>query len=136
MSRFADPNAVKTVDLGPCLCPGAPHESDWAKVRAEADVSEVQRFEGIAGKTAGEAADLMAGFIPEWNLLGANGEDWPPSGESVTALKVATFRLLADAVAASVRDSSALPNASGGPSRGSSRGTASKARTTSRTPTT
>lgn len=136
MSRFADLNATTTVDLGPCECPGAPHESDWAKVRAEASAEDVQRFVGVEGLGSDGAAEAIADFIPEWNLLGPDGKPWPPSMESVRALKVPTLTILSNAIGTAVAESVAVPNASSAPSPGSSRGSASRARAKTRTHTT
>ena len=136
MSRFADVAATKTVDLGPCECPGTPHESDWAKVRSEASADEVDEFTDL--KTLGTigAAEAVASFIPEWNLLGPDGQSWPPSPEAVRALKHGTVRVLADALADTITASVSLPNGSSAPSPASSRGSASRTRRPSRKPST
>lgn len=136
MSRFADPAATKTVDLGPCDCPGTPHESDWAKVRAEASAEEAERFLDTGSLTPETAAEAVAAFIPEWNLLGPDGKPWPPSTEAVRALKYSTVKVIGKAVAETVNDSVLVPNASGAPSRASSRGSASRTSKKTRTPTT
>lgn len=136
MSRFADVRAVRTVDLGPCECPGAPHDHDEASVRAEFSASETARLAG--GSTTDEAAvaAILAEFVTEWNLLGPNGEAWPPSADSLLALKQPTLTAIAEAITAAVLESSGLPNASGAPSAASSRGSASRTPTKTRKPTT
>lgn len=136
MSRFADPTATKTVELGPCDCPGTPHESDWAKVRTEASAEEAERFIDTANLDPESAAEAVASFIPEWNLLGPDGQPWPPSTDAIRALKVPTVSILANAIAETVTESVTLPNASGAPSAASSRKSASRTRTPSRTPST
>lgn len=136
MSRFADATATKTVDLGPCECPGTPHESDWAKVRTEASAEEAERFVDTEKLTPEGAAEAVASFIPEWNLLGPNGEPWPPSTDSVRALKMATVKIIAKAVAETINESVTLPNASAAPSRGLSRGSGSRTPAKTRKPTT
>jgi len=134
VSRFADPQAREKVDLGPCECPGNPHESDWAMFRAELSPAEVRRAIALDGLDEAGIAEGLAAFIPEWNLLGPNGQPWPPSVESIQALKFATLKPLIDGLAKMVAESARLPNASGVPSRASRRGSASRTRTPSRTP--
>ena len=136
MSRFADPTATRTVDLGECLCPGSPHESDWVKVRAEVSGVDVRRFSGMGALDDDGVAEGLASFIIEWNLLGSNGQPWPPSAEALMALKLPTVTVIVTELGKVVEESSTLPNASGAPSAGSSRGSASRAQRRSRKPTT
>lgn len=137
MSRFADPHATRLVDLGPCECPGAPHKRDEANIRAELSASEVARLiEVINNADKDGASELIAAAIVDWNLLGPNAEPWPPSAESVDALKHATTALIAGALADVVTESVKVPNASGAPSRASSRRSASPSRAKRQTPTT
>ena len=137
MSRFADPTAIRTVDLGPCECPDAPHKRDEANIRAELSASEVARLiEVINNADKDGASALIADAIVDWNLLGPDGEPWPPSAESVDALKHATTALIAAALAEVVTESVKVPNASGAPSRDSSRRSASRRPTTTPAPTT
>lgn len=134
MSRFADPAARETIDFGPCECPGTPHESDWAKLRGELSPSDIRRAIALDGlDDEGVAAGLVE-FIPEWNLLGPNGEPWPPAADSILALKLATMKALIDGLAKVVGESSSLPNGSGAPSPASSRGSASRTPKRNRTP--
>jgi hypothetical protein len=135
MSRFADPSATRTVDLGECLCPGAPHASDWVKIRGEASSVDVRRFAGMGAIDDEGVSEGIAFFISEWNLLGPNGEPWAPSGESVGALKLGTLSVVIAAIG-EVVEASILPNGSGAPSVASSRGSASPTRKRTRKPTT
>lgn len=136
MSRFADVRATATVDLGPCECPGAPHESDTAEVRAEFSSSETARIAAASTTDEAAIAAVLAEFVPSWNLLGPNGEPWPPSADSLLALKAPTLSAIAEAISAGVLRSSELPNASGAPSAASSPGSASPTPMRTRTPTT
>ena len=137
MSRFADPHATRLVDLGPCECPGAPHKRDEANIRAELSASEVARLiEVINNADKDGASEQIAAAIVGWNLLGPDGEPWPPSAESVDALKHATTAVLAGALADVVTESLKVPNASGAPSQVSSRRSASRRRPTTLAPTT
>lgn len=137
MSRFADRAATTTVALGPCECLGTPHESDWARVRCDLSASDIRRIAEVED-ASDEAlvAEVLAEFIPEWNLTGPDGQDWPPSAESLMALKAPTIAPITTALRDAVAKSVTVPNASSAPSRGSSRGSASRTPAQSRTPTT
>ncbi|HUT76769.1 MAG TPA: hypothetical protein VM285_03730 [Polyangia bacterium] len=130
MSRFADLNATDTVDLGECLCPGAPHESDWARVRTQLSAQEITSLAGADTIDSEGIAGALAAFIPEWNLLGPNGEPWPPSADSLVALMPPTLQALVAAISRAVEESSVLPNRSGARSVASSRASASTRRRT------
>jgi hypothetical protein len=134
MSRFADPDARTTVPLGPCECPGSPHDSDWAVLRSELSSSDVRRAIALDGLDDAGVAEGLVEFLPEWNLLGPKGEAWPPSGESILALKMPTLKLLIGGLAKAVAESSSVPNLSSVPSPGSSRGNASSTPKRNRTP--
>jgi hypothetical protein len=127
VSRFADPEARRTVELGPCECPGAPHDSDWAKVRSELAPADIRR--AVALTTLDDDAAIAAGlveFVAEWNLLAPNGRLWPPSAESIVSLKGPTLIALIGGLTDSIRESSNVPNAPSVPSRASRRGNASR----------
>lgn len=116
MSRFADTRSTTRIPLGPCECPGAPHDEDYALVRSELSATEIARF---AMSDASTVAIVAADFVTEWNLVGANGQPWPPSPESLLALKTGSITPIVAAISAACRASS-LPNTSAAPSAGSS----------------
>lgn len=137
MSRFADLDARRRVDLGACLCPGTPHASDWVDIRSELSANDIRRFVRLAVSDDGNlAADVLVEYVVEWNLLGPDGEPWPPSAEAFLALKVATLEAIVAALNTAVEESAIVPKPSGAPSRGSSRGSASRTPTRRPTPTT
>lgn len=130
MSRFADPRATRTVQLGPCECPGTPHaEGDWAKVRSQLSGSDIAIISGASTTDEAAAAAVIADYVPEWNLLDDAGNAWAPSAESLVALMPASLSAIVAGVRESIAESSRLPNVSGAPSRASSRGSASHTRT-------
>lgn len=133
MSRFADPRATRTVDLGACECPGTPHESDWAKVRSDLSGAEVATLLQLRPGREEEAADIVAPFVTEWNLL---DEDGPAeiSPAAMYALKGPTLRAIGSELGEVLRENLQLPNPSSAPSRASSRGSASPTRRSRRTP--
>ncbi len=133
MSRFADPRAVQEIDLGPCECPGAPHERDIAVIRSDYSDTDAALLRASTVDVETGAAEF-AKHIVSWNLLGPNGEPWPPSAESVMALKAPTLTPIAEAIARAVNESNQLPNRSGAPSAASSRGSASRTPATTPAP--
>lgn len=124
MSRFVDREDTATLDLGPCACPGTPHESDWVKLRKQLSGGEWVTV--IQGNTDKSLALLIVG----WNLC----DDVGPvdvNEQTVSQIDLATFKAIDDWIAANV-SLPQLPNASGAPSRNGSRGSASRTRTTPR----
>lgn len=131
MSRFADPKATRTVQLGPCECLGTPHtEGDWAKIRSDLSGADIASIANLASDDEEAAADGMAPYIAEWNLLGVDGKPWAPSGESLLALHQDTMTLIVEGITAAVTESLRLPNPLAAPSPASSRGSGSRTRTT------
>lgn len=113
MGRFADATRTNRVELGPCECPGSPHPEDFALVRAELSAHEISRF---TGADAEDVAEVAAGFIPSWNLLGNDGRPMPVTASALLSMMTPSLNLLTDAIAASIGASVTLPNGSGDPS--------------------
>lgn len=113
MGRFVDAAKTRRVELGPCECPGTPHPEDFALVRAELSAHEISRF---TGADAEDVAEIAAGFIPSWNLLGNDGRPMPVAAAALLSMMPPTLNLLTDAIAASIAASVTLPNGSGDPS--------------------
>jgi len=134
MSRFADPAAVREVDLGACECPGTPHSRDWAKVRAEYSGVDLGAIRSASEEDEAAAATALAPYVVEWNLLGPDGEERAPDGESLRDLKQETLSAIINVISECITESARVPNRSSGPSAASSRATASPTRTSSPTP--
>lgn len=134
MSWFADTLATTEVDLGPCQCPGTPHERDWIKVRAEFSGSEISALASVDEDDEAGVAATIARYVVEWSLLGPNGEPWPPGPDSLLALKQSALVSITNAISANVQDSARVPNSSSVRSVASSRASASRTPTTSPTP--
>lgn len=121
--RFADPSKVETVPLGPCQCPGTPHERDEAVIRWDLSASALARV-GQAQMLAG--ADFYAPYralivesVASWNLqVLHNGEPVtvPIVPATVAELDEATLDTLGEAIDALISGKGSLPNASGAPS--------------------
>lgn len=118
MSRFVNTTATRTVDLGPCECPGTPHARDEALVRAEMSNQDILDFAN--SEDGEETAEAVANLTIGWNLLGDDGKPCPPTKEAVLALFTPTLRSLIKGIGESVKESSARgtdPKASFDPSR-------------------
>lgn len=129
MSRFADPTSTETVDFGECECPGKPHPSDWAKLRADLSGSEIAILMNLSGMDQEASAEAVAPFILEWNLLDTDGEPVEPSAVALYALKGPTANAIGAGIGKILRRNIRSPNRSSAPSRASSRGSASHTRT-------
>lgn len=136
MSWFvADPASGvgrKRVELGPCRCPGAPHESDWI------DVAEVLTWDDLVdiGEAPSEGAArrrFHARAILGWSFVDADGRAVPISEDTVRLLAPEVLERLAEPLGEAL-ERSRLPNASGAPSQRSRRGSASSARTKTGSP--
>lgn len=125
MSRFANPTATKRFVLGPCDCPGTPHDEDWMDLRSELGAQDLVTLQGAV------PTDRMKVFVVAWNLLGDDGELAPIDGEHLGRLYGDIIERLDAWTLENVRWG-ALPNASGAPSRNGTKASASQTRTTPR----
>lgn len=123
MSRFANPKATERFVLGPCECPGEPHDDDWINLRSELGADDVAKL------VQGNSIDALELLAVEWNLLDHDGTVAPLDRAHIERLYADTFEKLDKWVTAHVRITS-LPNVSGAPSANGSRGSASAIRTT------
>lgn len=121
MSRFADPNATKEVDLGPCQCPNTPHLRDTATVRTQLGTGARGRIaaaygSGVVG--SGDASQLALQALKEcllaWNLIGPDGKPAPITAESIEDLDGDTVSALFVPISELLNGRATLPNGSGG----------------------
>lgn len=139
-SRFANPDRTDVLSLGPCQCPGQPHEEDHVVHRVELGAGEEERA-GTYGwsvtgweyfdSTAARCKLVEIGVV-RWNLLGPDGEPMPVSVRSAALLDEETLNLITkklDEVTARPRGGPS-PNGSGARSVSGSPGSASRRRTT------
>jgi len=137
VGRRADPTRTTVVPLGPCRCPGSPHDQDSAVVRAELGEGEMRSASTRGGYSAGPMfdgarsdAEWIATFTLSWTLLDNAGEPIPITAAEAMLLDEEVYVGIMDEL--SQKSASAtrrpLPNASGAPSRDSSRGSASRHR--------
>ncbi len=152
VGRFASPNRTEEyVFPGPCRCPGTPHEHDVAQVRVAIGASAKARI-GRAELEGAIRLDPLASHrqvilegVVSWNLLWPNpAQDDPamaaadpvpvPINESTVELLDEDLVPLAEFADRLWSSGDPVPNASGAPSRGSRRGSASPTRTPTPTP--
>lgn len=151
MSRFADPTQTATIVIGPCQCPGTPHQQDEALVRTRLGGSAMARIgraglDSAGGDHYAAHRRLVLEATLSWNLLWDDPAWKPDSGEerkvvpaainegTVELLDGDTLRVLAEAIDEHTRESP--PNASAAPSRVSRQVRRSRTRTTSQRHTT
>lgn len=136
-SRFANPNRTDVLSLGPCQCPGTPHEQDEYVHRVELGAGEEQRagdygwaeggYSTFLGSAAQNRLIEIAGI--RWNLLGPEGEEMPLTAHSASLLDEETRTLILERLD-SLTAGKPLPKASSAPSRRSSRANGSGTRKT------
>ena len=125
MTRFVDSNATRTIPVGPCDCPGTPHEADEAVIRERLGYGSLLHIGSAPTEEEAKVLLLMQALV-SWNFLGADGKPVPVARESIEALEAATARTISEAVDDVVSEmSAALPNASGAASAATSAGSAS-----------
>jgi hypothetical protein len=111
VSRFANRAASAVLTLpGGCLCPGAPHESDWIRLRTEAGAAET-----LAMAQLGSNIGAIQTLALEWNLLDDDGKPAELNAENVGRLFSENFDELDAWMEEHVKLGS-LPKASAGPS--------------------
>ena len=146
MSRFADIAALNRHSFGACQCPGTPHDEDYAMYRTQLGASALARvgrahLEGaVQHDPLAAHRQLVVEAVAEWNLLWHDPADDSDDRAIVPVpINSATVELLDDSIVALANAIDAAtggpsPNGSGAPSRASSRGSASRARTKTKTP--
>lgn len=95
--------------------------------------TDIDRISSTSDTEEGAAAEL-AKYVVGWNLLGPNGEPWPPGRDSMLALMPPTLAAIVSAIGDGIRESSGLPNASSARSPASPRAGASRTRKTTPKP--
>lgn len=97
MTNYVDPAATRPVTIGPCRCPGTPHETDTADIVRLFGYGERARIRQ-AGRLGGiEQSYLMAILlgVKRWNLVMPDGSAREIDSEQVARLDETTvLRLL------------------------------------------
>jgi hypothetical protein len=80
MSHLVDRNAVEVVELGPCECPGKPHESDTIRIRKHISYPDMLHIGDAAGMGSVEAVWAVFNIrVAGWNLVKEKGKPLPLS---------------------------------------------------------
>ena len=116
--------ATDVVVLGPCACPGRPHDEDTAEVARELPWDVLVDVGLLSGGAAYRR--LVLGALVSWNLVDRHGEPIEINQATVGRLRSDRLDPIAEAVnAAYQRAQEPLPNASRARSRPSPRASAS-----------
>ena len=105
MSRFANPDAKERLVLGPCECPGKPHDEDWMDLRTELGAEDALAL------SQGNSIDALAVLVVGWNLLDHDGSSAPVDRDHLGRLYTDSFEPLNGWIEQHVR-LTALPNRS------------------------
>jgi hypothetical protein len=138
LTNYVDPDATRPITLGPCRCPGTPHEADTADVVVRFGYGEKAKIRQVGRMGGIEQLKLMAVLlgVKRWNLVLPNGSARPIDAEQIARLDEDTIDALFDTGGA-LDDAFAvradLPKASSGPSPSGSPGSGGSTRKT-RTP--
>lgn len=120
---FADPEASKPFVLGPCRCPGTPHEEDYIDLRCDLAAPQVGQLE-----VAADGIDRLKFLILGWNMVDADAQPIPVDRDHIERMYLDIFRRINPWITKNVRTGS-VPNGSSAPSRHGSRASASQIRT-------
>lgn len=88
MSNYIDPEATRPVILGPCRCPGSPHEWDTADIVRRFGYGErgrIRQATRSGGIEAGYQLAILLG-VKRWNLVLPDGSARPVDVEQVARL--------------------------------------------------
>ena len=110
MSRFANPDAKERLVLGPCECPGNPHDEDWMELRTELGAEDALAI------ASGNSLDALGVLVVAWNLLDNDGTEAKVDRAHLARLFTDSFEPLNGWIEQHVR-LTALPNRSAARSR-------------------
>lgn len=136
-TNYVDPDATRPVTIGPCRCPGTPHETDTADIVVRFGYGErgrIRQTTRVAGLEAGYQVAILLG-VKRWTLVLADGTIRPIDAEQIGRLDEGTVnRLLADDLLGDAFEEDPLPNPLGDPSPSGSPASATQTQTTPEPP--
>ena len=75
MPHLVDRNAVKVVELGPCECPGKPHDTDTIRIRKHISYPDMLHIGDAASMGSVEAVWTVFNIrVGGWNLVDEKGK--------------------------------------------------------------
>jgi hypothetical protein len=75
MSHLVDRNKVKIVDLGPCECPGKPHDTDTVRIRENLSYADMLHIVDASNQGTLEAVwAIFNSRVAGWSLLDEKGK--------------------------------------------------------------
>jgi hypothetical protein len=123
MSNYSDPEAVRPpVAIGPCRCPGKPHDTDYATIVQRLGYGDIGMTRQVMQRKGIEAyyQALILVAVKAWTLVLPNGKPRPIDPEQVALLDEWTVnRLIEDDLigAALMDEDESPPSGSGAPSQ-------------------
>jgi hypothetical protein len=80
MSHLVDRNKVKVVELGPCECPGKPHDTDTVRIRESLSYADYLHLNDAASSGAMEGVWALFNMrVAGWSLVDEKGKPLPLS---------------------------------------------------------
>lgn len=117
MTNYADPDATRPADLGPCRCPGGGHGSDSADLVVRFGYGELGRIRQagrIGGPEAFKAMAVLLG-VRRWNLVLPDRSPRPVDAVQVAMLDERTIETIVEQLDGAFAEDP-LPNEPGAPS--------------------
>lgn len=112
MARFVDRNDVTVVELGPCQCPGTPHDTDTVRLRKRLSYADQLHLADASNVSMTDALWTLFNLrVVGWNLADEKGKPVPTSRAMWQNLDEDTAKAISDAITALANgEESDLPN--------------------------
>jgi len=89
MSRFVDPNNLKTIDLG---------NGEWVKIPSQFSFDQIGALSDIKSNVGAQIGALLVSIVKEWNIKNDEGIVPPVTPENIKLLDVKTIKIISEAV--------------------------------------
>lgn len=111
MSHLVDRNKVKVVELGPCECPGKPHDTDSVRIRETLSYADMLHLADSSAQGTTEALWALFNMrVASWNLVDEKGKSLPLSRAVWQNLSQQTASTIQEAISEIDDESTELPN--------------------------
>lgn len=99
MPRFIDRNRTERREIGPCECPGKPHETDYINVRVRLSYPDQLHLADSYAQGAVEGMwSLFNLRVASWNFLDERGKPVPLSRANWQNLDESTAKAIQDEI--------------------------------------